>query len=501
MSDFINVTNEVAKATIAAEGSAELHAGKSLLADGIVYESDGVNWDPVTIGDFTASNLTASDLVAGTSILVDGDLVVKDATGIKQITSNGKIVAEAISVPKRNRAAWRHFSPQEQLIGNTANSSYQMICDVPKDTIGVQVVLSNSTSSAIASSLGIKVSCAPTETATNLQGPVIGGSLNTAFVQATWSGAANPTIPAAPVSGDNNSKVVVTGITTSDVIPFKFTPAIDAGLNGKGLAMFRFYANLGGYPYANMTSEINSAFPSVAGDRVTKLSNLGTGDYTAANPASAPTLGELKLIDGLIFHTLTKSYLILSGGDSIMAGNASGTADGHPAKLALLLRADGKNVQNFNGARGNLNSTAYFARLKNYIAGGVVPTHVMFPIHSRNDNGGTASPTEAQVTGRIAAAAEFASYVNSIGAIPLIVGPTPESSPSAAFQAAVPRLEDAGAKIAAAFGGVYTSVIGALGNADYSWKGGMSSDGIHPNDAGYTVIAELTHASTKNIFS
>ena len=45
MSDFINVTNEVAKATIAAAGSATMYAGKSLLADGIVYESDGVNWD------------------------------------------------------------------------------------------------------------------------------------------------------------------------------------------------------------------------------------------------------------------------------------------------------------------------------------------------------------------------------------------------------------------------------------------------------------------------
>ena len=57
MPDFINVTNEVAKATIAAAGSATLHVGKSLLADGIVYASDGVNWDPVTTGDFTAATL------------------------------------------------------------------------------------------------------------------------------------------------------------------------------------------------------------------------------------------------------------------------------------------------------------------------------------------------------------------------------------------------------------------------------------------------------------
>ena len=483
--------------------ASQFGCGESIIYRGEVLTSDGVNWTSQTGPlSYDAGDLPDSaNLAPGTTVVVDGDLVVKDGSGLKQMTSNGQITAEPISVPKRNRAAWRHFSPTEQLIGNTANASYQLICDVPKDTIGVQVILSNSTNAAIPSSIGIKVSCAPPETASNLQGPVVGGTLNTNFVQSTWGGAASPTIPAAPVPGVNNDKTVVTGIVSSDVIPFKFVESVDAGLNGKGLALFRIHSTLGGYAYADMTADLNAAFPSVAADRVTKVSNLGTGDYTATNPASAPTLGTLKLIDGLIFHTLSKSYLVLSGGDSIMAGNVSGTADGHPAKLAVLLRADGKNVQNFNGARGNLNSTAYFQRLKNYVAAGVVPTHVMFPIHSRNDNGGTASPTEAQVTGRIAAAAEFAAYVNSIGAIPIIMGPTPEASPSAAFQAAVPRLEEAGEKIASAFGGVYTSVMGVLGNADYSWKVGKSSDGIHPNDAGYADMAAANYDNTKNLFS
>lgn len=52
MSDFINVTNEVALATLSSEGSAELNAGKSLLADGVVYVSDGVHWDK-TVNEFT----------------------------------------------------------------------------------------------------------------------------------------------------------------------------------------------------------------------------------------------------------------------------------------------------------------------------------------------------------------------------------------------------------------------------------------------------------------
>src|SRR5574343_2016307 len=73
MSDFINVTNEVAKATIADPSSAALAAGKSLLADGVVYESDGVNWDPVTVGDSTIENLLdPSTIEENVPIMVDG---------------------------------------------------------------------------------------------------------------------------------------------------------------------------------------------------------------------------------------------------------------------------------------------------------------------------------------------------------------------------------------------------------------------------------------------
>lgn len=73
MSDFINVTNEVAKATIADPNSAALAAGKSLLADGIVYESDGVNWDAVTTGDFTIDTLPdISEFENGNSFVLKG---------------------------------------------------------------------------------------------------------------------------------------------------------------------------------------------------------------------------------------------------------------------------------------------------------------------------------------------------------------------------------------------------------------------------------------------
>lgn len=79
MSDFINVTNEVAKATIADPNSAALAAGKSLLVDGVVYESDGVNWDAVTTGDFTDATLPdPSALTSGSSVVVDGVVNIVD---------------------------------------------------------------------------------------------------------------------------------------------------------------------------------------------------------------------------------------------------------------------------------------------------------------------------------------------------------------------------------------------------------------------------------------
>ena len=81
MSDFINVTNEVAKATLADPTSAALAAGKSLLADGIVYESDGVNWDAVTTGDFTAATLPDSATLAnGTTVVVGGEALTNGSS-------------------------------------------------------------------------------------------------------------------------------------------------------------------------------------------------------------------------------------------------------------------------------------------------------------------------------------------------------------------------------------------------------------------------------------
>lgn len=49
MTDFINCSNEMALATIADPTSAASALGKSLLADGIIYTSDGVNWDATSV--------------------------------------------------------------------------------------------------------------------------------------------------------------------------------------------------------------------------------------------------------------------------------------------------------------------------------------------------------------------------------------------------------------------------------------------------------------------
>lgn len=45
MSDFVNVTNEVALATLADPSSVAMAAGKSIIADGVIYTSDGVKWE------------------------------------------------------------------------------------------------------------------------------------------------------------------------------------------------------------------------------------------------------------------------------------------------------------------------------------------------------------------------------------------------------------------------------------------------------------------------
>ena len=85
------MTNEVAKATLADPTSAALAAGKSLLADGIVYESDGVNWDAVTTGDFT-SETVPTDLTAGQLVNIDGKVAMSDSEDLLNISVDESLI-------------------------------------------------------------------------------------------------------------------------------------------------------------------------------------------------------------------------------------------------------------------------------------------------------------------------------------------------------------------------------------------------------------------------
>lgn len=69
--DFIPVENHIAKATIADPNSARRALGKSLWVDGIIYTSDGENWDTTSVGTQTYANLPPANAVpAGTTFYV-----------------------------------------------------------------------------------------------------------------------------------------------------------------------------------------------------------------------------------------------------------------------------------------------------------------------------------------------------------------------------------------------------------------------------------------------
>lgn len=131
MSDFINVANEVAKATLADPTSAALAAGKSLLADGIVYESDGVNWDPVTTGDFTAATLPdPATLAAGTTVVVDvrnsgaSDALVSDGERYSSVATGSKSVGRFIKNATATNTVKLRTAFRKSIGGFTGNDSY-----------------------------------------------------------------------------------------------------------------------------------------------------------------------------------------------------------------------------------------------------------------------------------------------------------------------------------------------------------------------------------------
>lgn len=398
---------------------------------------------------------------------------------------------------RRGRAAWSMGAPNDIQYAGASGRTYQLVLDVPPDTVGIQLVLANSQAAAIdATAAALKYSFAPTEVAARSLGPVQGGAVvANAFTAVTWNGgSANVgSIPAATTGGGTVS--AASGVLISDVMQLNTIARTDDP-TGRRLVMIRATSGAGGWPYKSLgAGNYNGAFAAVAGGRVVIAGDCGAGDFTAANNPGAVTQTDIIPFFGVVFHTASASYMILCAGDSVMGGTGSAQADAYPQKFGELLRAAGKPVEIFNIGRAGSASSGFIGRAKNLIAAGLQPTHCMLPIHTQNDAGNT-TPTAAQAKARVLEAVKFVQWLNERGIEPIIIGPTPLTANVQAFRDAVPIWEDAGAKLAASFGGVYVSPMSVTGTPGMEWLPTYGYDNPHPSDAANVAIADLLYRST-----
>lgn len=197
-----------------------------------------------------------------------------------------------------------------------------------KDFVAVKVVSINPTAAALTQKFALAV----TESAVNLDAPVIGGvayqqlapaNTQNGFIPATFGGAATPTHNTG--FGQGNPEFVA-----GDFVTIKSIPALDGG--NPFLMIAHSNPTGAGIPQVQFAPGTYGSGPLARAAWATQYAPYGVfssrgmnGVDVVANPASFTTPAESSIIVpfGLVFRTLSGGCTMLLAGDSITRGTGS----------------------------------------------------------------------------------------------------------------------------------------------------------------------------------
>jgi hypothetical protein len=234
-------------------------------------------------------------------------------------------------------------------------------------------------------------------------------------------------------------------------------------------------------------------------DQVTDPADTQTAGLTAAVlktncVASGQTMAVIEVL------TERPGYLILTGGDSHHMGSSTvSEINSYLPQAVLPIGAANVGRVPFgimNVAQGGMTSRQFFPRLANAIAA-AQPSVVILPGWTSNDLSGSVRADAAANTMFLTRLIATAEVARKVGTIPIFLTPFPRDpanmteiqvGPWLALRQAILGMEAAGEIVADA-----TAVLGQRrsGVFDGTFIPNLTSDHVHPNDAGHAAVAAL----------
>lgn len=410
--------------------------------------------------------------------------------GIENVSADGKSVLQAAAMVARSRSNIETVS-----IGNsggfstttTTNRTWQRVVGLRSVPLILRVQYVNPhTVAYTVDKTNIKLS---TAYVANAGGGDPAGAMTPLNV--LWSSAAS-------VEAAIGSAAAPSHTAWSDPL---FLPTVTRSDGGTfPIAYIRsFIANAGatGYPYLGANNYANNPANNING--LVRLCGFQAGDFITT-PTGFTDVTGLRLPMNLEFTEFCRGIKIVSLGDSVTSGNASGGGIGGVDRsfVDVALESINPTVVSYGTILSHANcgvsskTIPEFLGLLDAILTQQTPDVVIIPIWSPN----TSPTTKAALDVNNGLVLQAISKIMASGAVPILWSPVPKSASSTAAVDALRVSNTTYWRNIANQGGFYFSDIsaacdGAVVASITQWGDGLSTDGTHPNTAGTIAMAEV----------
>lgn len=314
------------------------------------------------------------------------------------------------------------------------------------------------------------------------------------FVPVTWSGDSSVTIAAGTSRRPTWS--------LSDFVPLSSIPRVDGGMFPIVLAREYSNARIRSVNYLTNAAAMVSLNEMIAPYEWYNMSQSATNAVSTPGGMTAPTDSGVCRIHGVAFRLRGTGDLVVFTGDSITKGLGAGGYDADigsvspvgsvtpeqvgkswPAQSMVALSNKDRPAGYINAGVNGSSTAEFYTRLADLTAL-LKPTVVVAPAYTPNELMNTAVASAS-----LAKAISFVDTYQQMGAVPVIVAPTPYggAGSESVRQSIIARI--AGMRGVTYIDTNVSGVYDATNSANNFWASGATVDNTHGSLAGYTAIA------------